>query len=90
MNLKPLVSTSRQAITHVRYGQSPRASTYFHHIMLKDRTAWALGVLVGIFSGVLSEEFMFHSVGFWVESRGLEFSSPPLLHEAGCTFYNLH
>lgn len=52
---------------HARYRGSPRVSKYFHHIMLKDRISWALGVLVGFLVWGLvffSEESTFHSVGF--------------------------
>lgn len=37
--LMPLVTTSRWIITHPWYNGSLRASEYFHHIMLEDRTA---------------------------------------------------
>lgn len=87
----PLVSTSRQEVTPARY--IPRVSEHFHHIMLKDRIAWALGLLLQCFSGwfigFYSEGSMFHSVEFrW--KTGLEFSSPHLMHKVGCTFHKLN
>lgn len=66
LNLMSLVSSSRQEVTHARY--IPRVFEHFHHIMLKDRIAWALGYLVQLICWVLFWRVHVSFNRFWVEN----------------------